>query len=127
MKTFGDMRDWVLQHRERGEVGATYEPVEPDLRNVGFRIYESKLSDDEVQFIADCWDWETFTSVKLKFEEHPDISSFWVFPLLKEGDPSYERIHEEFKLSEPLENLKKIFNDGHYDYLVDSLMADEVE
>lgn len=125
METFEDVRDWVLRHRERGEVGATYETVGPNLGNVGFKIYEPKLPGDELQFIMDCWNWETFSSAKLKFEEHPDIRSFWVFPLVKKGEPSYERIHEEFKLSEPLENLKKVFDDGRYDYLVDSLMADD--
>lgn len=124
METFGELRDWVLQHRECGEVGATYKAGGPNFGNVGFKIYETKYHVGELQFIMDCWNWETFSSAKLKFDEHPDIRSFWVFPLSKDDEHSYERVHKVFELSEPLENLKKIFDDGRYDYLVDSLLAD---
>ena len=123
MKTFQELRDWVLQHRDCGKIGATYKAVGPDFGDVNFKIYEPKLPGDEVQFRASCCSPNRIA--KLKFEEHPDIRSFWVFPLLKEGEPSYERIHEVFKLSEPLENLKKVFDDGRYDYLVDNLIADD--
>lgn len=124
METFLELRDWVLLHRDCGRVGATYKAGGPNFGNVGFKIYETKFPIGELQFSISCWNWDTFSSAKLKFDEHPNIHSFWVFPLLKEGDPSYECIHGVFKLSEPLENLKKVFDDGRYDYLVDSLLAD---
>lgn len=122
MFTFGDLRDWALIQRKEGTSWATC----GDLK---FQIYSPKLPEDEIVF-----------NIRRNFSEEPAVTfvehfsigsqagKFWVY-MNKELDKQvYPRVHEEFRMSEPLENFKKvyheIFHDGRFDYIIDTLLSD---
>ena len=120
--TFEDLRDRVLSQRNAGICWAKY-------GEMLLQIYESKLPEDEVVF-----------NIRRSFSEEPDVifnehfanqnlaGRFWVYVNKEKDKQEYPRVHEEFRMSEPLENFKKvyreIFHDGRFDYIIDALLAD---
>ena len=118
MKTFQDLRDWATEQRSTGVEFVT-------LEDLWLHIYPPKLPGDEIQFsIRRDLPGE---KLDIKFEEHPDAKSFWVFALPKEGAKPYPRTHEELAMCESVEKLKKVFPDGRFDYIVDALLTFKAE
>lgn len=114
MKTCNDLRRWAEERRAAGRGFTT-------LGNLLFQVYRSKLPGDGVQFnVRRALPRE---EADIKFEEHTETRNFWVFALPKEGVATYEHIHEELSMNDPIEKLKELFPDGRFDYIVDTLLA----
>jgi len=113
MKIANDLRNWAKKQRTAGIIFTS-------LGDLRFQIYRPKLPDDEIQFNVRNLEDEL---PDIKFEEQLETKRFWVFALSKEGAATYEHAHEELKMSEPIEKLKKLFPDGRFDYVVDELLA----
>lgn len=121
LRTFEDLRDRVLSKRNAGISWVIYE-------DLIIQIYSPKLPGDEIVF-----------NIRRNFSEEPDVTfnehfanqnlagRFWVYVNKEQDKQVYQRVHEEFRMSEPLENFKKvyrkIFRDGRFDYIIDNLLA----